>query len=223
MAVKIIITEDGSHSLFDDELNETYHSTKGALGESLHVFIQEGLDFYLKAFNPVKVNVLEIGLGTGLNAFLTAKFAEQSRINISFTSLEPFPIKKEIYEALNYHQSKKENKLFYKIHESEWEKECMLSDHFTFLKTTFKLEHFNTSNLYNIIYFDAFAPSKQAEVWSVENLRKSYGLLGENGILITYCAQGQFKRNLLEVGFEVETLQGAMGKKEMVRGKKSKF
>ncbi len=220
MAIKIITTEDGSHSLFDEELNETYHSTKGALGESLHVFIREGLEFFLTSNTGSKVNILEIGLGTGLNAFLTAKVAEEKQINVSFTSLEPYPIPRKIYQALNYHASEEEGNLFRRIHEDEWEKENIISDHFTLLKTTAKLEHFNTNKLFNLIYFDAFAPSKQAEVWSIENLRKCHDLLDKGGILTTYCAQGQFKRNLVEAGFEVEALQGAMGKKEMVRARK---
>ncbi len=220
MALKIITTEDGSHSLYDDELNETYHSTKGALGESLHVFIREGLEFFLREKEVPQVSILEVGLGTGLNAFLTAKLAEDQKTNISFASLEPFPVSKEIYQALNYHQSPEEKELFQKIHESDWGEECAISSYFRLQKTTTKLEYFNTSKLYHLIYFDAFAPSKQSEVWSIENLRRCFELLAPSGILTSYCAQGQFKRNLSEVGFVVETLQGAMGKKEMVRAVK---
>ncbi len=220
MAIKIITTEDGSHSLFDEELNETYHSTKGALGESQHVFIKEGLEHFLKENEVSGLSILEVGLGTGLNAFLTAKFAAEKGIKISFNSLEPIPISSEIYAALNYHKTNAERNLFMKIHESDWEIENIISDHFTLQKTTSKLEDFNTSKQFNIIYFDAFAPSKQVEVWFIENLKKCYDLLKREGILTTYCAQGQFKRNLKEVGFEVETLKGAMGKKEMVRARK---
>ncbi|WP_424962545.1 tRNA (5-methylaminomethyl-2-thiouridine)(34)-methyltransferase MnmD [Ekhidna sp.] len=220
MSIKIITTEDGSHSLYDEELNETYHSTRGARGESMHVFIQEGLEHWLKQNEAKEVKALEVGLGTGLNAFLTALFAEKHNQKIHFTSLEPFPVVHEIYENLNYHQTAKEKELLMSIHEAEWEKEFDLSQNFQLYKSTARLEHFSTSKLYNLIFFDAFAPSKQPEVWSLENLKKCFSLLEKGGVLTTYCAQGQFKRNLAEAGFEVETLQGAMGKKEMVRAVK---
>ncbi|MEP1034189.1 tRNA (5-methylaminomethyl-2-thiouridine)(34)-methyltransferase MnmD [Ekhidna sp.] len=216
--IKIITTEDGSHSLFDEELNETYHSTRGARGESMHVFIREGLEQWLSGNQVEEIRILEIGLGTGLNAFLTAQFAEIQGVKVHFTSLEPFPIKKEIYENLNFHRSEQERELLLKIHECDWEKELGMTASFMLHKTIATLEDFETSQLFQIIYFDAFAPSKQPEVWSLENLKKCFSLLEKGGILTTYCAQGQFKRNLAEAGFDVETLQGAMGKKEMVRG-----
>lgn len=220
MSIKIITTEDGSHSLFDEELNETYHSTRGARGESMHVFIREGLEYWRSQNEANEISILEIGLGTGLNAFLTAQFAKNHNQKIHFTSLEPFPIKKEIYENLNYHETENEKTLLMKIHEADWKKEVAISQNFTLYKTTLKLENFSTPTLFNLIYFDAFAPSKQPEVWSLENLKKCFSLLSKGGILTTYCAQGQFKRNLAEAGFDVETLQGAMGKKEMVRAVK---
>lgn len=220
MPIKIITTEDGSHSLFDEELNETYHSTRGARGESMHVFIKEGLEHLLSNSNLDDVRILEVGLGTGLNAFLTATFAKDHSQKIHFTSLEPFPIEKEIYERLNYADSEEERELMMQIHEVDWESDQQLDAHFTLHKTIRKLENFESEETSDIIYFDAFAPSKQAEVWSLKNLKKCYSLLNPEGVLTTYCAQGQFKRNLVEAGFEVETLQGAMGKKEMVRARK---
>ncbi|WP_421763672.1 tRNA (5-methylaminomethyl-2-thiouridine)(34)-methyltransferase MnmD [Ekhidna sp.] len=219
--IKIITTEDGSHSLFDDELNETYHSTRGAKGESLHVFIKEGLEHWLSHNESQEVRILEVGLGTGLNAFLTAQFADAKEFKVHFTSLEPIPIGKDIYENLNFYQSDAERELLLSIHDAKWEEEVNLSPNFTLVKSATKLEDFSASNPYDIIYFDAFAPSKQPDVWSLENLKKCFSLLEKGGVLTTYCAQGQFKRNLLVAGFEVETLQGAMGKKEMVRGLKS--
>lgn len=221
MSIKIITTEDGSHSLFDEELNETYHSTRGARGESMHVFIREGLEHWLSENQASEIKILEIGLGTGLNAFLTAQFANQRNQKIHFTSLEPFPIEKDIYENLNYFGSSEEKQFLKDIHDSTWEKPVGINTHFELLKLPSKLEDFASSNSFHIIYFDAFAPSKQPEVWSLENLKKCHSLLEKGGVLTTYCAQGQFKRNLAEAGFEVETLQGAMGKKEMVRGVKN--
>ncbi|MEP0985745.1 tRNA (5-methylaminomethyl-2-thiouridine)(34)-methyltransferase MnmD [Ekhidna sp.] len=216
--IKIITTEDGSHSLFDDELNETYHSTRGAKGESLYVFIKEGLEHWLSHNESQEVRILEVGLGSGLNVFLTAQFADAKKLKVHFTSLEPFPIGKDIYENLNFYQSDAERELLLSIHDAKWEEEVNLSPNFTLLKSVTKLEDFNASNPYDIIYFDAFAPSKQPEVWSLDNLKTCFESCSKGGVLTTYCAQGQFKRNLAEAGFEVETLQGAMGKKEMVRG-----
>lgn len=220
MPIRIITTEDGSHSLFDEELNETYHSTRGARGESMHVFIKEGLEHWLGENHKEEIGILEVGLGTGLNAFLTAVWAEEKNQKVRFTSLEPFPIKKDIYESLNYFETEDEKKILLKIHNREWETKVSITPSFDLIKTTTKLEAFQSSGSFDIIYFDAFAPSKQPEVWSSENLKKCFDLLNPNGILTTYCAQGQFKRNLKEAGFFVETLKGAMGKKEMVRGRK---
>lgn len=220
MAIKIITTEDGSHSLFDDDLNETYHSTRGALGESLHVFVKEGLSYWLSKNNAEEVSILEVGLGTGLNAFLAAQFANENNITVHFTSLEPYPIEEEIYENLNFHQTADERELLMKIHNAKWQEPVELSNSFSIYKTEDKLETFETIDSYDLIFFDAFAPSKQPEVWSLNNIKKCFDISSKGAMLTTYCAQGQFKRNLAEVGFEVETLQGAMGKKEMVRGVK---
>ena len=220
MPIKIITTEDGSHSLFDEELNETYHSTCGARGESVHVFIKEGLEYWRSHNSTDEIKVLEVGLGTGLNAFLTAQFASRNNQKINFTSLEPFPIEKGIYQNLNFYQSDDEKDLLLKIHDSKWEQSVDISSNFSIHKTTSKLEGFQSTKTFDLIYFDAFAPSKQPEVWSMNNIQKCFFLLSKGGVLTTYCAQGQFKRNLAEAGFEVETLQGAMGKKEMVRGMK---
>lgn len=218
MPVKIITTEDGSHSLFDEELNETYHSTRGARGESLHVFIKEGLAHWISQNNSREIKILEIGLGTGLNAFLTAQYAEAHNQKIHFTSLEPYPIEKSIYENLNFHSSESERALLMSLHTSEWGKVFTPNSNFDFFKTITRFEEFESDESFDIIYFDAFAPSKQPEVWSLINLKKCFDLLSSGGILTTYCAQGQFKRNLAASGFKLETLPGAMGKKEMVRG-----
>ena len=219
--LKVITTEDGSHSLFDTDLNETYHSTRGAEGESKHVFIKEGLEYLHNREKLSPIRILEVGLGTGLNALLTSNFAEKENCEIAFTSLEPYPISKEIYQSLNYSKSEREEEILIAIHDTNWESNESITPHFTLHKTEKSLEEFSSDQLFDVIYFDAFAPSKQPDVWSLGNLKKCADLLKSGGVLTTYCAQGQFKRNLLEVGLHVETLQGAMGKKEMVRAHKS--
>lgn len=219
--LKIIRTEDGSHSLFDEVLNETYHSTRGARGESIHVFIKEGLKHYCEKSVQKEIKILEVGLGTGLNAFLSALEAEKIDGKLHFTSLEPFPVAPEFFHQFNYATTVTEKELFLTIHECAWEQEIALTPYFSLLKTKATLENNGLQPGFDLIYFDAFAPSKQPEVWTLDNLKKCFDLLKKGGVLTTYCAQGQFKRNLTTAGFSIETLQGAMGKKEMVRATKN--
>lgn len=220
---KFIISEDGSHTLYHEELNETYHSTHGAVQESEYVFVKMGLEA-LKGLKEIKV--LEIGFGTGLNAFLSVLFQQKNpNKKIGYTTLEPFPISKEIYTSLNFSEVMKveqSNKvLFQQLHDSEWETSISLSESFILKKRKLKLEDFSIeSNYFDIIFFDAFAPNKQEEVWSIENIKKCYESLKEQGVFVTYCAQGQLRRNLEAVGFNVERLPGPPGKREMLRGVK---
>lgn len=220
MKIRIIMTEDGSPSLLREDLYETYHSLHGAKGESEYVFIRHGLAFVAEKKTSA-IRVLEIGFGTGLNAFLTWEFSKNNPISIQYESLEPIPISKEIYEQLEYSEEDTDHKLFQQLHTVSWGHTHQISDRFSLKKLETTLELLEAEQPYDLIYFDAFAPSKQPEVWSLENLKKCFETLREGGVLTTYCAQGQFKRNLKEAGFEVETLPGAMGKKEMVRAIKN--
>ena len=220
--LKIITTEDGSHSLYREDLKETYHSFHGAKGESMHVFIEAGLQ-YAHTPGTSHLRIFEVGLGTGLNAFLASGYAFQNNIKVEFFSLEPYPVSKTMYKQLNYGQGPVEKKLLLDIHEAEWEYPISINEQFTLHKSTTRLEDMNTighSEYFDVIFFDAFAPSKQAALWGIDNLRKCADLLRTGGVLTTYCAQGQFKRDLRDAGFDVQTLRGAMGKKEMVRGVK---
>lgn len=222
-ALKIITTSDGSHSLYNSQLKETYHSTHGALTESRHVFIQEGVEF-LNTRGETELNILEVGFGTGLNALLVWDFALRNpSINISFTTLEPFPLTEEIYRALNYAETLSgplTNSDLIELHSCEWAKTEEFSANFRFVKYLTKLEEFKSEKQFNLVFYDAFAPSKQIEMWGMEPLKGIDSMLAAGGVLTTYCAQGQFKRNLSELGLEVETLKGPPGKKEMVRGVK---
>ena len=218
MAVRIIRTEDGSQSLYDEKLNETYHSTKGARAESEYVFLKMGLEamsHQLIVERP-QTHVLEIGFGTGLNAWLTWKWAVEKQLPIHFHTLEPFPVSMDMVREMELAADEH----FLNVHEAKWNETTPLDTFFSLEKSTNKLEEVKLTGAYDCIYFDAFAPSKQPEVWSLENLQKCFKALKPDGILTTYCAQGQFKRNLTAVGFEVEVLPGALGKKEMVRGRK---
>ncbi len=221
MKIRIIMTEDGSQSLLREDLYETYHSLHGAKGESEYVFIRHGLAYVAEKKTDL-IRVLEIGFGTGLNAFLTWRFSKQNSVDVHYESLESIPVSSEIYEQLMYSSDEIEQDLFQELHTASWSDSHQISDHFTLKKLETTLELFEPMEPFDLIYFDAFAPSKQPEVWSLENLKKCFDALCSDGILVTYCAQGQFKRNLKEAGFEVETLPGAMGKKEMVRGVKNR-
>lgn len=216
--LRLLLTADNSHTLYDEILDESYHSHKGAVGESTYVFIEMGLAFVCNRDSRRPLSVLEVGFGTGLNAWLTWRFAQSEACEIRYHGLEPFPIEYAIANKLNYET--KDKAKFLELHASEWRETQRLDKNFRFLKEQVRIEDLQAIQPVNIIYWDAFAPSKQEDIWSIQNLRKCYNYLTEGGVLVTYCAQGQFKRDLKAVGFQVEVLPGALGKKEMVRAHK---
>ena len=208
-------THDGSETLYREDLNETYHSIHGAINESLHVFIKMGL----QAIEKKAINILELGFGTGLNAWLT--FFERSKNqSIKYIGLEAFPLTQEIWLELNFPQQRiYENGtlMLEKLHELTWEKEHEIDENFTFQKVEITFESFETNKKFDLIYFDAFAPNKQPELWETSIFEKMYGLMNENAMLVTYCAKGQVRRNMQAAGFLVERLPGPPGKREMLR------
>ncbi len=206
-------TEDGSHTLYREDLNETYHSHKGARAESLYVFIEQGVK-YLQAQGRNNIGIFEVGFGTGLNAWLAWQFAKENDIRISYCGVEPFPVPKPIWEVLNYSPDLAS---FQSLHQAAWGTQHSLDNHFLFIKLQQTLEQYEDSVSADVVFMDAFAPSKQPDIWSKANLLKCYNLLTNKGVLVTYCAQGQFKRDLKSIGFQVQSLPGALGKKEMVR------
>ncbi len=224
--VKVIKTDDGSSSLFLPELNETYHSFHGALGESQHVFIRMGLDYWLaQNKGAAKLSVLEVGFGAGLNALLALEAAEKGGVHISFTTLEPFPLDKSVTAQLNYGQlvaNGNREEEFHALHAAPWEEKQLISPHFSLQKHQSKLEDFETREQFDLIFFDAFAPSKQAELWEKDMLEKVAAHMAPGAVFTTYCAKGQLKRDLKALGLHTETLPGAPGKKEMVRAVKLK-
>ena len=223
--IKVIETRDGSSSLLIPEMNETYHSTHGAITESEYVFLKMGLHHYIEQHPKQKIiNILEIGFGTGLNAWLTAWSVINLDIEIRFTSIEKFPLAQALVEQLNYKdkkESEKAKELFDHMHKGSWGECFHVSDNFEMEKIeTDIFEYSPELSSFDLIYFDAFAPSKQPEMWSQEVLKKMYDVLKPEGVFVTYCAQGQFKRDLKAVGFQTEELDGPPGKKEMTRGTK---
>ena len=224
MKTEIIKTADGSHSIYVKYLDEHYHSIHGAIQESKHVFIEAGLKYIISTLPDAEINILEIGLGTGLNAFLT--FMESSKMNrmINYTSIEAYPISSETANQLNYLELLNEQKnqtVFNEIHTCEWNKKNGISNQFSFRKIQNTLQQIVFDDTYNLIYFDAFGPRVQPEMWTEEIFVKLYASTNPDGCLVTYCAKGEVKRTLKKVGFTVDTLQGPPGKREMVRAAKT--
>ncbi|WP_192347725.1 tRNA (5-methylaminomethyl-2-thiouridine)(34)-methyltransferase MnmD [Algoriphagus sp. Y33] len=220
--LKIITTEDGSHSLYNEALKETYHSFHGAFKESIHVFMLYGLDSWaINNPNKKPLRIFEVGFGTGLNAWLTLVWAEQNQIPVLYHSIEPFPLTEDLYSQLNYGDM--DDAIFHykpylqRLHKADWNKGIIMSEYFNMKKEKTTLQDVV---LYptDVIFYDAFAPSKQPEMWQKDVLAKVCSSLNPGGIFTTYCATGQLKRDLKELGLEVETLPGPPGKKEMTRG-----
>jgi len=222
--IQLIQTSDGSSSLLNVALNETYHSTHGAIQESNHVFIKNGLQFFVEKNPPSSVSVFEVGFGTGLNAFLALLFSEEAKIKTDYTSIEAFPIDLKIANQLNYVEQLKRvgtRDYFQHLHQAEWSKKIKVTDNFSLLKRKTTIQDFDFESNYDVIFFDAFAPAKQPEMWGLPILEKVIKSLKQNGVFVTYCAQGQLKRNLKSLGLIVESLPGPPGKREMVRATKS--
>ena len=212
MNLELVNTYDGSNSLKNLIINDSYHSKYGAINESKHIFINNGL----KRISKKKIRVLEIGFGTGLNALLTQLYCDKKEQNIIYHTIDNLPLKKDTYSSLNYcDQLKIDKDIFLKIHNSLWENEIELSNFFVLKKINcdFTKKLFNEK--YDLIYFDAFSPSKQPEMWVLDNFKKLYNCLNRNGVLITYSSKGDVKRTIKEVGFNVFSIAGPTGKREI--------
>lgn len=220
MSVEIIVTGDGSHTLRNHALQETYHSVHGAIRESLHVFIETGL-MTLMGKGMEKICIFEMGFGTGLNALLTLDRARLYKQKVIYTVIEPYPLPENIWSALNYSDSLGNAREYNLLHHAPWQIATALDPYFELLKIRTTLQQYEPVNkCFDLIYYDAFAPSKQPELWQLPLLSKVAGTLRPGGVFVTYCAQGQLKRNLGVLSLDVETLPGPPGKKEMVRARK---
>ena len=219
MNLKIIQTSDGSDTIYNSELNETYHSLHGSINESNVVYIKNGIEFYLDQKRKKNIKVLEIGFGTGLNFLLTHIFLEKRKEKILYHTLEPFPLPNDIIKRLNYVKKIGEQylKTFELSHSEEPDKIIDITEKIKFIKSKTSLEDIKLKDNYDIIFYDAFAPSKQPSMWERKNLEKIYAHMNHDSVLVTYCSSGQFKRDLKSIGFKVDVLPGPKGKKEMVR------
>ena len=218
--MKLEQTADGSYTLYVPELDEHYHSVKGALTESQHIFIDMGL----KHSSVTAPHILEIGLGTGLNCVLTLLEAKESQRHVHYTGIERYPLNEEIIHKLNYPSiiGKECEEDYFAIHQAPWEEDVCLSPWFTLHKLEGDFTHYSFEQKYDIIYFDAFAPEKQPEMWEQSLFDNLYQVLNEGGILTTYCAKGVVRRMLQTAGFKVERLPGPPGgKREILRAIKN--
>lgn len=220
--LKLFPTQDGSNSIYSEEFGVSYHSKYGAVQESRHVFIEAGL-FY-KAIEKKELSVLDIGFGTGLNAFLTFLEAERLVLKVDYTAVEAYPVSLEMAAALDFPMILKASDhapAFEEMHRSCWATKVYLRPHFVLEKIQATFESLDFIPRFDVVYYDAFAPATQPVLWEVPMMQKMYDALLPDGILVTYCAKGSFKRALKLAGFQVESLKGPPGKREMTRAHKS--
>jgi len=211
-------SRDGSSTVLSKEFGVTYHSKYGAIQESRHVFIKEGLHHRCRA--KKELAILEVGFGTGLNALLTMLEANKLALKINYTALEPHPVAQDIVGQLNYCEKLNVNNgscEFQQIHDAAWDAETTINERFSIVKFKKQVENLEFEKKFDIIYYDTFAPNVQPKLWEKEVMEKMFVALRPNGVLVTYCAKGVFKRTLKTIGFNVETLKGPPGKREMVR------
>lgn len=214
----LILTSDGSHTIYVPELDEHYHSIHGAVQESSFIFISNGF----KTCNADPLCILEIGFGTGLNALLTAVEGLKGNRIINYTSLEKFPLGKEITDSLNHSlfAGAEGKEIYERIHAAKWNEMINICPNFNIMKIRTDLTEQKPSGIFDLIYFDAFGPDKQPEMWTPEIFGSIAAVTRKNGILVTYSAKGQVKRNLKSCGFGVTLLQGPPGKRQMIRAVK---
>ncbi|MEC3907562.1 tRNA (5-methylaminomethyl-2-thiouridine)(34)-methyltransferase MnmD [Tamlana sp. 2201CG12-4] len=230
MKREIIITSDGSSTIHLPDWNEQYHSKHGAIQEAYHVFIKHGLYHFLETVlisepseEHPKATILEIGFGTGLNAFITLLESEKINKKIDYTGVEGYPVLMDEVKQLNYSselQTDKSELFFHKIHSIPWEEKNEITGQFTLTKQKKFFSEIDDESKYHIIYFDAFGARVQPELWTEAVFEKMYNALKPGGILVTYSAKGSVRRAMLSVGFAVEKLPGPPGKREMLRAQK---
>jgi tRNA U34 5-methylaminomethyl-2-thiouridine-forming methyltransferase MnmC len=226
--LKLVRTGDGSESLFVPSLNEHYHSSFGAIQESRYIFIERGFDHLVETNGfrgcPV-LQVLEVGFGTGLNALLTQTAAERRGIRVHYTAIEPFPLEAATWQQLNYPRimgSADYSSLFAKLHQAGWNRPEEISEHFILEKIKTGLQEFIPGNgRYHLVYFDAFGPDVQPELWTAELFGRLHEGLAPGGILVTYSVKGTVVRALKKAGFAVEKLAGPPGKRHILRALKA--
>jgi tRNA U34 5-methylaminomethyl-2-thiouridine-forming methyltransferase MnmC len=220
--VEIEITGDGSHTLYVPELDEHYHSIYGAVAESRHIFLEAGFNYIYKPHKKIKI--LEVGFGTGLNALLTCVESEISQRYVEYNAIELYPLQENIYSIMNFDSLVKHRDshgIFLRLHRSPWNENVHLTTSFSLYKIRTSLNDYQPEKeTYDLVYFDAFGPDVQPDMWTREVFDKmAYGLK-KDGVLVTYSTKGTVKRNLISAGFKIEKLPGPRGKREILRAVK---
>lgn len=220
MKREIIITNDGTTTIRIPEWNENYHSSHGAIQEAKHVFIKNGLDLFK---NQSSISILEIGYGTGLNAFITFLETHET-LNVDYVGIEAYPVSMKEIGQLNYVSQLgafQFHPIFERMHSDDWEIPQNISNNFTLTKHQQFFQEIEDKDRFHLIYFDAFGFPTQPELWSEAIFKKMYDALLPDGVLVTYACRSVIKKAMLSVGFSVEKLPGAPGKREMLRAKKA--
>ena len=220
MERKIIITQDGSSSIYLPEWDESYHSKHGAIQEAYHVFIKMGLDLFE---NNSNLSILEIGFGTGLNCYITYLESKKRKLQITYEGVEAFPLKAEEISKMNYASELKSDvftDIFALMHKTKWETVESIDTNFILKKRKQFFCDIKDQNKFNLIYFDAFGARVQPELWTKEIFKSMFDALKDNGVLVTYSAKGSVRRAMQSIGFKVDKLPGPPGKREMLRGVK---
>lgn len=208
-------TEDGSHTLYVKNLDEVYHSTHGAIQESMHVFIEQGL----KSLNKPGLRILEAGFGTGLNTLLTWKFATEANLTVHYHSVEKYPLTQAEYSQLNYQSliGGLPKGLLNKMHQATWNTTVQITEHFSLYKEQSDFRSMKPKGIFDLIYFDAFSPEKQPELWSEKVFSLIRSCSNKGAILVSYSSKGVVRRTLISCGFSVTKVPGPPGKREMIR------
>lgn len=209
----LLTTADGSHTLIHPLLGDSYHSVNGAAAESKHVFIDAGFS----ACEEPNPRIFEVGFGSGLNALMTLQEAENEGRSVVYHAVELYPVAADTVSQLNYAADDRQRQLFDTLHASEWGVEVEICPSFRLKKIANSLLNTEIDGIFNLIYFDAFAPDTQPEMWSEEVFRRLYSHTAAGGMLLTYSAKGDVKRALRAAGYEAHRLAGALGKRHMLR------
>lgn len=216
MRREIQLTSDGSHTIYLPEMDEHYHSVNGALREAIHIYIDAGF----RSIEKHHIRILEIGFGTGLNALLTLKEAESSCVTVDYYSVELYPLSMDSIRRLNYGELawRERSDLFISLHEAEWNRPVEITERFTLHKIKGDSNRCDLPNEIDLIYFDAFGPDKQPEMWNQEIYDKLYNHTADGGVIVTYCAKGDVRRGMQAAGFNMSRLPGPPGKRHILRG-----
>jgi tRNA U34 5-methylaminomethyl-2-thiouridine-forming methyltransferase MnmC len=213
----IQLSGDGSHTVVSKIFEDvTYHSRHGAIAESNIVFIDAGLKYHFEKGKD-NISIFEMGFGTGLNALLSFLWSKENKIRIDYQTVEAYPIDATVFNNLNYTDILGERQVFESFHNLDWNQSHIITELFNFKKHLSLIEDLSLDKCFDVVFYDAFAPSSQPYLWELPILNKMYQILNDGGVLVSYCAQGAFKRNLKSCGFTIESIPGPPGKREMTR------